>query len=88
MGLLSERVQVLFSAEQLARIRALARREGRSVGSLIREAVEVQYLADDQARRLDAVRRLAAMRLPVDDWETMERESIRWTSDDDADPVR
>jgi hypothetical protein len=87
MGVLTERVQVLFSPTQLDRLQAVARREGRSVGALIRDAVEVQYLSEDEARRLEAVRRLAAMALPVDDWAVMERECVRWAGDDDADPV-
>jgi hypothetical protein len=74
---------VLVAPEQLVRLKGLARRRHSSVGALIREAVEAVYFGEDVDRRLAAVERLAAMRLPVADWEQMERESIRW-SDDDA----
>ena len=72
---LTARVQVLFEPLQVARLQALAESEGRSVGALIREAVERTYLEVDRARRLAAVERMAAMALPVGDWEQMERES-------------
>ena len=75
----TERIQVLVAPEQLARLRALGYRQRRSVGSLIREAVETVYFAQDVDRRLAAVERLAGMNLPVSDWEQMERESVRWS---------
>ncbi len=78
----TERIQVLVAPDQLARLRALGYRQQRSVGSLIREAVERVYFAEDADLRLAAVERLAAMNLPVSDWEQMERESVRWPVDD------
>jgi len=50
--------------EQLARVIERHRQKGR-------EAIE-----EDRTRRVQAVRRLAAMELPVSDWEEMEREII------------
>ncbi len=81
MASYTERIQVLVSPELLARLRALARRERRSVGALVRDALEEAYFRDDVERRLAAVERLADMSLPVSDWEQMERESVRWTED-------
>ena len=81
MAAYTERIQVLVAPEQLARLRAIARRQRRSVGALVREAVETAYFGNDGERRLAAVERLAEMSLPVADWEQMERESIRWTDD-------
>jgi hypothetical protein len=81
MAAFTERIQVLVAPEQLARLRAIARRQHRSVGALVREAVERTYLHDDTERRLAAVERLAEMELPVSDWEQMERESVRWPDD-------
>lgn len=75
---LTERIQVLVAPAQLARLRTLARRQRRSVGALVREAVEATYFGDDIERRLAAVDRLAEMSLPLSDWEQMERESLRW----------
>jgi hypothetical protein len=79
---LTERIQILVAPAQLARLRALAERQNRSVGALVREAVEATYFGDDIERRLAAVDRMAAMSLPVADWEQMEQESLRWPDHD------
>ena len=73
---LSARVQVLFDPAQVARLHAIAESEGRSVGALIREAVERTYLDRDRAERVAAVDQMARLSLPVADWEQMERESV------------
>lgn len=75
MATLSERIQVLFSRSQAARLQTLAHAEGVSVGALVRRAVEQTYIEPDRSERLRAVERLAAMDLPVADWERMEHES-------------
>lgn len=82
MAELTERVQVLLAPEHVTRLRNLAKREDRSVGALIREALEATYFRQDRAKRMAAVRRIAEMDLPVADWEQMERESIRWPADE------
>ncbi len=76
MSTYSKRVQVLLSPEQFSRLQAIARSEGESVGSLVRNAIEDVYLRRAEHERLDAVRQLGAMSLPVSDWEQMERESV------------
>jgi predicted transcriptional regulator len=73
---LTKRVQVLFSPAQYARLQEIARARGESVGSLVRQAVQQQYLDNSRAERLAAVEKMAAFRLPVSDWEQMERESV------------
>ena len=78
MPTFTKRVQVLLSPQQLQRLQDIADARGESVGALIRQAVDMVYLKGDHERRRDAVRRMAAMSLPVADWEQMERESIRW----------
>lgn len=78
MPVLSRRVQVLFSEPQIQQLQVIAEARGESVGALIRQAVDTVYLHGERARRLEAVRQMAAMSLPVADWEQMERESIRW----------
>jgi hypothetical protein len=50
-------------------------KQNRSVEALIREATDQVYLQSTVDERLEAVRALAAMQLPVADWEQMERES-------------
>jgi|OpeIllAssembly_1097287.scaffolds.fasta_scaffold510112_2 hypothetical protein len=76
MATLSRRVQVLLSSEQYRRLEGLADAEGISVGALIRRAIDRLQGTPPQTKRLRAVRRIAAMSLPVGDWEQMERESM------------
>lgn len=70
MCMFSERTQVLLSPEQLARVKRIAARDGRSVGSVIREAVDsfVEAAPDSRDR---ALRSIMSMNAPVDDWEVM-----------------
>ena len=82
MATLTERVQVLLSPHQLRQLRSVAQARGESLGELIRRAVDEVYLQGERERRRAAVRRMAAMSLPVADWEQMECESIRWSSRD------
>jgi hypothetical protein len=76
MATLSRRVQLLLSPEQYKRLEALADAEGLSVGALIRRAIDRLQGSPRHTKRLKAVRRIAAMSLPVGDWEQMERESM------------
>ena len=76
MSTSSEQVQVSFSEDQLARLRAIAAERGVSLGTLIREAVVETCLGRGQMARLEAVRRMAELEFPVADWEQMERESV------------
>jgi predicted transcriptional regulator len=73
----TERTQVLLSPEQLRRVKRLARRERRSVGAIIREAVDAytETPAVDDARRA-AIERLMALEAPVDDWEVMKAQIL------------
>ena len=75
MRMLTERTQVLLSPEQLARLKRLAARRGRSVGAIIREAVEA-YTATPAEDRRAAIGRLFAIEAPVDDWDVMKREIV------------
>lgn len=76
MHMYSERTQVLLSPEQLARVKRLAAREGRSVGAVIRDAIDAFVGAEPDARRR-ALHSLMAMEAPVDDWEAMKAEILR-----------
>ncbi len=66
----SERTQVLLSPEQLARLKRIAARDGRSVGAVIRDAVDlfVEAAPDSRERALQSI---LSMNAPVDDWEVM-----------------
>jgi predicted DNA-binding protein len=66
----TERTQVLLSPEQLRRLKRLANRERRSVGAVIREAVDAYTRVPVDDRRA-AIARLMDLDAPVDDWEVM-----------------
>jgi predicted transcriptional regulator len=70
MCMYSERTQVLLSPEQLARLKRIAARDGRSVGAVIRAAVD-SFVEAEPDRRQRALKRLLSMNAPVDDWEVM-----------------
>jgi len=80
MATLTKRVQVLLDPFQYQRLDELARQRDQSMGALIREAIDHVYLQSAVEERLGAVRALAAMELPVADWEQMERESVEETT--------
>jgi hypothetical protein len=82
MATLTKRVQVLLDPFQYQRLDEIARQRNRSVGALIREAIDQVYLQDAAAERVASVRALAAMELQAADWEQMERESVEETSAD------
>ncbi len=76
MTMLTKRVQVLLNPFQYQRLDEIAQQRNRSMEALIREAVDQVYLQSTIDERLEAVQALAAMQLPVADWEQMERESV------------
>jgi hypothetical protein len=79
MTVLTKRVQVLFPESLWQNLVQQAQLQNRSVGALIREAVEQVYFTytsqNEQAERSRIVAEMIAMELPVADWEQMERES-------------
>ena len=76
MHMFTERTQVLLSREQADRLRRVARREGRSVGAVIRAAVDA-YATATREQRQAAVRHLMAIDAPVDEWAAMKGEILR-----------
>ncbi|CAN5650080.1 hypothetical protein BH10CHL1_BH10CHL1_38330 [soil metagenome] len=77
---LTKRVQVLFPEPLWQNLLYQAQLQNRSVGALIREAVEQVYFTDQaeaqKTARARIVAEMIAMELPVADWEQMERESM------------
>jgi predicted DNA-binding protein len=71
----SERTQVLLSPEQLARLKRIAERDGRSVGSVIREAVD-SFVDRGPDSRQAAARAINSMNAPVADWEVMKAQIL------------
>jgi hypothetical protein len=67
MRMFSERTQVLLSREQRERLERMAAREGRSVGSVIREAIE-SYTAVGPRSRAEAAEALIALSVPICEW--------------------
>jgi len=73
---LTHKTTILLSPELHARLTSLARRRGQSLGELVREACERQYGVETTEERVRAVRRLAALKLPVATPARMKRESV------------
>jgi hypothetical protein len=81
---LTKRTQVLLDEERLRLLRERSTASGRSVGAIIRDAID-QLLDDErEAERAAAESReralasfLAAEPMPVEDWPEMERELER-----------
>jgi predicted DNA-binding protein len=71
----TERTQVLLSPEQLQRLKRQARQTKRSVGAVIREAIDA-YTSVPADERRDAIERLVRLDAPVDDWDVMKAEIV------------
>ena len=74
--MLSERTQVLLSPAQRARLERIAAREGRSLGAVIRDAVDAYTLPRARAPH-DALHSLFGQNAPVADWDVMKTEIER-----------
>ncbi|MGK2852090.1 MAG: ribbon-helix-helix protein, CopG family [Candidatus Limnocylindrales bacterium] len=72
----SERTQVLLSPQQVEKLKRIAARDGRSVGAVIRDAVD-SYVDPGLDSRRRAADRILSMNLPVDDWEVMKEQIMR-----------
>ena len=76
MHMYTERTQVLLTPEQRRRLERRAADQHRSVGALIRDAVDAYTGSSGRSRR-DAADSLLAADAPVGDWEAMKREIER-----------
>jgi len=71
----NQRVDLLLPQTLLRRIKKEARARHTTFSSLVRESLQRTFAgAFSQASRLDSVRRLQAMSLPVGPWKQMESE--------------
>jgi predicted DNA-binding protein len=75
MCMFSERTQVLLSPQQLEKLKRIAARDGRSVGAVVRDAVD-KYVDPGANARQQAVDAILAMDAPVDDWEVMKAQIL------------
>ena len=72
----TQRTQVLLSPDQVAKLKRIATRDGRSVGAVIRDAIDSYTDPGDDARHR-AAQAIIAMDLPVEDWEVMKAQILR-----------
>lgn len=75
MGL-SKKTTILLSEDLHRRLIQLAEQRQTSLGDLVREACVHQYGLIGKEERVDAVRRLSELSLPVADSLAMKRESV------------
>lgn len=73
---LDKKTTILLTTRLHGQLSRLARRQGVSLGELIRRACEKEYGLAAGPDRLVALKALTAMRLPVSDVRTMKEESI------------
>lgn len=76
MCMFSERTQVLLSPVQVEKLKRIAAREGRSVGAVIRDAVDT-YIDPGIDSRRRAVEEMLKMNAPVDDWDVMKAQILK-----------
>jgi hypothetical protein len=72
----SVRTQVLLSPQQVEKVKRIAARDGRSVGAVIRDAVD-SYIDPGVDARRRAFEQMITMNAPVDDWEVMKAQILR-----------
>ena len=70
----SERTQVLLSPEQREKVARIAQRTHRSVGAVIRDAIDAYGPSSPPDRRQRALEDLFSLDAPVADWGVLERE--------------
>lgn len=74
MSVMTKKTTILFPPKLYQQLERVAKEQGASVAHLVREAAIQRYLLPDRRTRLEAVKAIAAMHLPVSDWPQMERE--------------
>lgn len=73
---LNRKTTILLSEALHRRLTRLARRRQTSLGELVRQACQQQYGLVSEDERLEAVRRLGELSLPVGEVGAMLRESV------------
>jgi predicted DNA-binding protein len=73
---LSKKTTILLSPDMHEKLSRLASQKGISLGEIVRQACEKQYGIVSSQDRIEAVRRLAALALPVGDVASMKDESV------------
>lgn len=81
----SERTQVLLSPTQREKVERLAARTRRSVGAVIRDAIDAYGGEPSVGQRFEALEGLFSLEAPVDDWSVMEHEILEGYLEGQAD---
>ncbi|MBI4600922.1 MAG: hypothetical protein HY721_03080 [Planctomycetes bacterium] len=74
---LAKETTILFPPKLYRRLEKVAREQKRSVGALVRDAVEIQYGEGGLRARLEAVERLARLNAPTGSPDRVEKEIER-----------
>ena len=77
-----KKTTLLFEEDVYDKLKDKARRDNVSIGGLVREAVATYYGIKTKEEKLQALKRLKGLDLPVADPETMEKEIINGALDD------
>jgi predicted DNA-binding protein len=72
MEAMTKRTTILFPPKLYKRLERIAREQGRSVGELVREAVESRFGEGVVAARLQAIEALSRLEAPTGEPEEME----------------
>jgi hypothetical protein len=81
MSLYTRRVQTTLTEEQFVKLSQIAVNSNKTVGALIREALEDVYFVPKQRQlRLKALKKLLSLDAPVAEWQRMEEEIGRYDS--------
>jgi len=77
-----KKTTLLFEEDVYDKLKDKARRDNVSIGGLVREAVATYYGMKTKEDKLQALKKLRSLDLPVADPETMENEIIKGALDD------
>ena len=72
----NKRTQVLLTEKQYKKLHELSENSKKSMGFLIREAVDTVYI-NKKKNKEKIIRKIATMDLPVGDWKEIKRDIIK-----------
>jgi len=72
----NRRTQILLTEKQYRKLHALSEYKNKSMGSLIREAVDIVYVKEKKNRE-KIIDKIGAMNLPTGDWKEIKKEIIK-----------
>lgn len=72
-----KKTTLLFEEQIYKRLQEKAKAEKLSIGELVREAVKNYYGIKSRKEKMDALKKLSQMNMPVSDYEEMEKDIIK-----------